>query len=72
MKNCFDYRYKNRIYKLQDNFSSSIVSSFTVDQTFNGLKKAWRGYTIAKNKGEKDRLVVSHLIILLLHCHLPV
>jgi hypothetical protein len=33
-----------------------LESGFTVDQTFNGLKKAWRGYTIAKNKGEKDRL----------------
>jgi hypothetical protein len=43
---------------LPDNLSSSSVlkSGFTVDQTFNGLKKAWRGYTIAKNKGEKDRL----------------
>jgi hypothetical protein len=54
-----------RIYKLPDNFSSSTVlkSGFTVDQTFNGLKKAWRGYTIAKNKGEKDRLVYYASVI---------
>jgi hypothetical protein len=49
----------SRYYDLQDNLSSSTVlkSGFTVEETFNGLKKAWRGYTIAKNKGEKDRLV---------------
>jgi hypothetical protein len=48
----------SRYYHLPDNLSSSTVlkSGFTVDQTFNGLKKAWRGYTIAKNKGERDRL----------------
>ena len=34
-----------------------------IDQTFNGLKKAWQGYTIAKNKGEKDRLVYCASVI---------
>ena len=54
-----------RNYKLPDHLSSSTVleSGFTVDQTFNGLKKAWRGYTIAKNKGEKDRLVYYASVI---------
>lgn len=49
----------SRYYKISDGLSSSSVldSGFTVDETFNGLKKAWRGYTIAKNRGEKDRLV---------------
>jgi len=50
---------------LPDNLSSSSVlkSGFTVDQTFNGLRKAWRGYTIAKNKGEKDKLVYYASVI---------
>ena len=54
-----------RDYKLPDHLSSSTVleSGFTVDQTFNGLKKAWRGYTIAKNKGEKNRLVYYASVI---------
>jgi hypothetical protein len=55
----------SRYYKIADGLSSSSVlgSGFTVDQTFNGLKKAWRGYTIAKNKGEEDRLVYYASVI---------
>lgn len=55
----------SRYYQLPDHLSSSSVlkSGFTVDETFNGLKKAWRGYAIAKNKGEKDRLAYYASVI---------
>ena len=54
----------SRNYRLPDHLSSSTVleSGFTVEQTFNGLKKAWRGYAIAKNKGEQDRLIYASVI----------
>lgn len=31
--------------------------SESVNQTWKGIRKAWLGYTIAKNKGEDDRMV---------------
>jgi hypothetical protein len=34
-----------------------LKSGYTVNQTWKGIRKAWLGYTIAKNKGEDDRMV---------------
>ena len=33
-----------------------LKSGYTVLQTMKALSKAWLGYTIAKNKGEHERL----------------
>jgi len=30
---------------------------YTVGQTWNALKAAWKGYKIAKAKGEKDKMI---------------
>ena len=40
-----------------------LKSGYTVDQTWKGLKKAWLGYTIAKNKGEDNKLVYYASVI---------
>jgi hypothetical protein len=40
-----------------------LKSGYTVDQTWKGLKKAWLGYTIAKNKAEDDKLVYYASVI---------
>jgi hypothetical protein len=55
------YRYINK--KNRDNkfYSHTIESEvvkigYTVLHTRKGLSKAWLGYTIAKNKGERERM----------------
>ncbi len=55
------YRYRNK-KNSDDKFrrtsqSTVLKSGYTVNQTWKGLRKAWLGYTIAKNKGEGDRMV---------------
>ena len=60
MKGRYRYRNKkNRGGKFHNHSTQSTIlrSGYTVDQTWKGLKKAWLGYTIAKNKGEDDRMV---------------
>jgi hypothetical protein len=37
--------------------------SESVNQTWKGIRKAWLGYTIAKNKGEDDRMVYAAEVI---------
>lgn len=54
------YRFRNK-KNSDDKFhrtSQSTVSKsgYTVNQTWKGLRQAWLGYTIAKNKGEDDRM----------------
>ena len=55
------YRYRNKKNGddkfLRTGQSTVLKSGYTVDQTWKGLKKAWLGYTIAKNKGEDDKMV---------------
>ena len=55
------YRYRNK-KNSDDKFrragqSTVLKSGYTVNQTWKGLRKAWLGYTIAKNKAEDDRMV---------------
>jgi hypothetical protein len=61
------YRYRNE-KNSDDKFrrtsqSTVLKSDYTVDQTWKGLKKAWLGYTIAKNKGEDDRMIYYASVI---------
>jgi hypothetical protein len=56
------YRYRNKknrggTFHNHSTQSAILRSGYTVDQTWKGLKKAWLGYTIAKNKEEDDRMV---------------
>ncbi|MFZ0896849.1 MAG: hypothetical protein WAZ77_20305 [Candidatus Nitrosopolaris sp.] len=55
------YRYRNkksRDDKIRRTSQSTVLKSgYTVNQTWKGLRKAWLGYTIAKNKEEDDRMV---------------
>jgi hypothetical protein len=61
------YRYRNkksRDDKIRRTSQLTVLKSgYTVDQTWKGLKKAWLGYTIAKNKGEDDKLVYYASVI---------
>jgi hypothetical protein len=61
------YRYrnkKNRDDKFRRTSQSAVLKSgYTVNQTWKGLRKAWLGYTIAKNKGEDDRMVYYAKVI---------
>ena len=66
MKGRYRYRNnKNRDDKFPSHSSQStiLMSGYTVNQTWKGLKKAWLGYTIAKNKGEDDRMVYYASVI---------
>ena len=45
---------KNRYSSTSQNVT--LKSGFTVFQTKKALSKAWIGYTIAKNKGEDERM----------------
>ena len=62
------YRYRNkksRDDKIRRTSQSTVLKSgYTVNQTWKGLRKAWLGYTIAKNKGEDDRMVYYAEVIL--------
>jgi hypothetical protein len=61
------YRYRNkksREDKIGRTSESTVLKSgYTVNQTWKGLRKAWLGYTIAKNKGEDDRMVYYAKVI---------
>jgi hypothetical protein len=61
------YRYRNKKNGddkfLRTGQSTVLKSGYTVDQTWKGLKKAWLGYTIAKNKGEDDKMVYYASVI---------
>ncbi len=55
------YRYRNK--KNRDSTFHSHTSQFeilksgyTVEQTWKALSNSWLGYTIAKNKGEHERM----------------
>ena len=54
------YRYRNkksRDDKIRRTSQSTVLKSgYTVNQTWKGLRQGWLGYTIAKNKGEDDRM----------------
>ena len=53
------YRYRNSRVSRYDshNIRSDILKSgYTVLQTRKALSKAWLGYTIAKNKGEDEKM----------------
>jgi hypothetical protein len=65
MKGRYRYRNKkNRDDKFRRTGQSTVLKSgYTVDQTWKGLRKAWLGYTIAKNKGEDDRMVYYASVI---------
>ena len=61
------YRYRNK-KNSDDKFHRTsqftvLKSGYTVDQTWRGLKKAWLGYTNAKNKAEDDKLVYYASVI---------
>jgi hypothetical protein len=55
------YRYRNkksRDDKIPRTSQSTVLKSgYTVNQTWKGIRKAWLGYTIAKNKGVDVRMV---------------
>jgi hypothetical protein len=57
------YRYRNKksrddkIRRTSHIPATVLKSGYTVNQTWKALRKAWLGYTIAKNKGEDDRMV---------------
>ena len=57
MKGQYWYRYnkKNR-YSSHTSQHVTLKSGYTIFQTRKGLSKAWLGYTIAKNRGENERL----------------
>jgi len=61
------YRYRNKKSsdgKFRRTGQSTVLKSgYTVDQTWKGLRKAWLGYNIAKNKGEDDRMVYYAKVI---------
>ena len=61
------YRYRNKKStddKIRRTSQSTVLKSgYTVNQTWKGLRKAWLGYTIAKNKGEDDRMVYYAKVI---------
>jgi hypothetical protein len=61
------YRYRNKKNsndKLRKTGQSTVLKSgYTVNQTWKGLRKAWLGYTIAKNKGEDDRMMYYASVI---------
>src|ERR687888_666995 len=51
--------YKNRKksdYIINTDRSKMLDSGFFENQVWGALYKAWKGYTIAKNKGEDDKL----------------
>jgi hypothetical protein len=51
------YWYRNKINRYGHTSQNvTLKSGFTVFQTKKALSKAWIGYTIAKNKGEDERL----------------
>jgi hypothetical protein len=58
MKGRYRYRTKkNSDDKFHRTSQSTVLKSgYTVNQTWKGLRQAWLGYTIAKNKGEDDRM----------------
>jgi hypothetical protein len=53
------YFYKNRKksdYIIDTGRSKMLESGFFENQVWGALYKAWKGYTIAKNKGEDDKM----------------
>jgi hypothetical protein len=66
------YRYRNKKnrdgkFPSRSSQSTTLKSGYTVDQTWKALSKAWLGYTIAKNKGEDDKMVYYASVIQKLH-----
>ena len=70
------YRYRNK-KNTDSKFHSHTIQSeilksgYTVVQTRKGLSKAWLGYTIAKNKGEHERMKYYASVIQKLQRELP-
>ena len=68
------YRYRNR--KRGSRFHSHTIQSeilksgYTVLQTKRALSKAWLGYTIAKDKGEDEKMKYYASVIHKLQCEL--
>lgn len=56
MNSQYWYRNKKNRYSGHTNHYQILKSGFTVFQTKKASSKAWIGYTIAKNKGEDERL----------------
>ena len=51
------YRSSKKLgYMTSTNRSRILYSLYFENQTWGALHKAWKGYVIAKNKGELDRL----------------
>jgi hypothetical protein len=48
---------KNQMYKINTNRSRLLDSCYLDSQTWGALHKAWKGYIIAKNKDELDKLL---------------
>ena len=65
MKGRYRYRNKKNIdHKFRRTGQSTVLKpDYTVNQTQKALSKAWLGYTIAKNKGEDDRMVYYAKVI---------
>ena len=49
-------RYRDRTFHSHTSQSEILKSGYTVEQTWKALSNAWLGYTIAKNKGEQERM----------------
>ncbi len=56
MKTRHWYRNKKHGYISHTSQDVTLKSGYTPFQTRKGLSKAWVGYTIAKNRGEHDKL----------------
>ena len=53
---------KNR-YISRTSLDITLKSGYTIFQTRKGLSKAWIGYTIAKNRGEDEKLKYYESVI---------
>jgi hypothetical protein len=49
---------KKQDYMINTDRSKMLESGFFENQAWGGLHKAWKGYVIAKNKGEDDKMQV--------------
>jgi hypothetical protein len=53
----YDKSRKKSDYMINTGRSKVLESGYYENQVWGALHKAWKGYTIAKNKGEDDKLV---------------
>src|SRR3954465_9744281 len=53
----YDFKYRQKSeYMIKTDRSKKLDSFFCENQVWGGLHKAWKGYVIAKNKGEDEKM----------------